>query len=160
MIFTYCSHYMKKVFIVTAWSYSDHTILWAFETEEDAKAFTLLFSDPDNCYIEEYEIWKMSKGVKLYRVEVKLDYTIWHWRNESAEMYSWVSDRFMEWWSLWVWLLARNEEEARKMAIDDARVYIPKFQKEAMEKEEKEKYVSEDFKKEIWRDWPLKYKSA
>jgi len=45
--------------------------------------------------------------------------------------------------------LARNEEEARKIAIDEARVYIPKFQKEEMEKEEKEKYVSEDFKKEI-----------
>ena len=119
---------MKKIYIVTAWSYSDYHICSVFLSKKHAENYTKIFNNAD-CDIEEHIVGECNGNLKAYFVRVTKDFTIDEWyHSESTHWFSPADDYKIGIdcdWNMYNHILAKNEEEARRIAIDEAKANRP-----------------------------------
>ena len=121
---------MKKVYVVTSWEYSNYWINAMFSTKKKAQEYIDLFSDLKNWYnkanieVRDIDVMWDKKWMKPYFVRVTKDWLISEWNIANSDYWF---DKPNHWiwidihWSMYVHIFARNEEEARKSAIDISR---------------------------------------
>lgn len=130
-----------KIYVITKGSYSDYHICGVSTEKEKAEEFAKMCSDNfDEAMVEEYEteiIEPFLKDGKLFRVMMRPDETI-HVRELNIDSY-YINqvNKVENGLVYWVYVIARDKEHAKKIALD--KIYQYKYEKEnGWVKEEKE----------------------